>query len=543
MNNLRGSKRPIESILVAKGNQALVAGTTALSAANGDVNIADGQLFVGNAQTNVAISAGNTPANASQIKIYQGTNTSADIAGSQAYPGAKRPYEASGIILGNNVTVYTGKAFENPVRSAWTVGAASGVGVGEIIAADETEYALNIALRGRRVDEFHSSVHGVPVQPFVYTTPDYTTLTAIADNEDHLIQNLAYKVNRNSRQFSFDSPSYGASWPVIALAIKSNGSASATLTCTSAVATDAVTVNGLVYTGVAGVKANNTQFSIDTSDTACALDLADSIANDTRTGVTVSSAVIYATSALGVVTIVSNGVSANAVDVSSADATIVASVALLTGGTGVGLDSLVGTTVPVMATSAGNKSIKIDADYFATFAALIASGDVPATATVELIDVATAGVNTCDQIVLVALDELLAFEDRNKSTKIRLAVGATKGFEDSLVVASKSVDPYEGEGTYRQWKLFYDNTAGQRKYSQYRGFETQNIVYPDSLVAGESYNAYIIEHFSSNHTDFTGISNSPLKTIILVPTADAATKASLEAVLNPYLAPLTAVSL
>jgi len=53
---------------------------------------------------------------------------------------------------------------------------------------------------------------------------------------------------------------------------------------TSSIATDTVTVNGLLYTAVAGVKANNTQFSIDTSDTATAKDLADSISQDTRTG-------------------------------------------------------------------------------------------------------------------------------------------------------------------------------------------------------------------------------------------------------------------
>lgn len=60
--------------------------------------------------------------------------------------------------------------------------------------------------------------------------------------------------------------------------------ASATIQLTGAQAGDTVTVNGLTYTGVAGAKANNTEFSIDTSDTAAATDLAASISNDTRTG-------------------------------------------------------------------------------------------------------------------------------------------------------------------------------------------------------------------------------------------------------------------
>jgi len=42
-------------------------------------------------------------------------------------------------------------------------------------------------------------------------------------------------------------------------------------------ATETVTVNSLVYTGVTGAKAGNTQFSVDTSDIATATDLAASI--------------------------------------------------------------------------------------------------------------------------------------------------------------------------------------------------------------------------------------------------------------------------
>ncbi len=66
---------------------------------------------------------------------------------------------------------------------------------------------------------------------------------------------------------------------------------------------DTATVNGLVYTGVAGAKVGNTQFSIDASDTAAALDLAASIDQDTRVGITVPGTDVSATSAVGVVTV------------------------------------------------------------------------------------------------------------------------------------------------------------------------------------------------------------------------------------------------
>jgi len=52
------------------------------------------------------------------------------------------------------------------------------------------------------------------------------------------------------------------------------------------IAGDLVTINDLVYTAVAGAKADNTEFSINTSMTAAATDLADSITNDGRAGTT-----------------------------------------------------------------------------------------------------------------------------------------------------------------------------------------------------------------------------------------------------------------
>lgn len=107
------------------------------------------------------------------------------------------------------------------------------------------------------------------------------------------------------------------------------GVAIGTLTLLSAIATDIAIVNGLTYTAVAGVPANFTEFSIDTSDTAAAASLAAAINGDTRPGVTVPTAVVVATSAVGVVTIAVDGPIGNLVDISSPDATITASAATL----------------------------------------------------------------------------------------------------------------------------------------------------------------------------------------------------------------------
>lgn len=81
----------------------------------------------------------------------------------------------------------------------------------------------------------------------------------------------------------------------------------------SVLAGETLIVNNLTYTAVAGSKGgDNTKFSIDTSDTAAALDLADSITNDTRSG---TSGDQTATSSTDTVTITTDvlGVAGNAI--------------------------------------------------------------------------------------------------------------------------------------------------------------------------------------------------------------------------------------
>lgn len=119
--------------------------------------------------------------------------------------------------------------------------------------------------------------------------------------------------------------------------VSSNGTrlaVSGSGTFTGGVNADQVTVNGLVYTAVAGAKANNTQFSIDTSDTAAATDLANSITNDARTPITIPTIDVTATSSLGVVTVtapVNAGADGNAID-TVGSANITAEGSTLTGG-------------------------------------------------------------------------------------------------------------------------------------------------------------------------------------------------------------------
>jgi hypothetical protein len=100
---------------------------------------------------------------------------------------------------------------------------------------------------------------------------------------------------------------------------------------------DTFTVNGLVYTAVAGARGDDTEFSTDTSNDATAIDLAAAITADGRTGITVDSINQTAVAVNEIVTITSDAADelANTIDLSSTDGTTLAvSGAFLTGGIG-----------------------------------------------------------------------------------------------------------------------------------------------------------------------------------------------------------------
>jgi len=105
-----------------------------------------------------------------------------------------------------------------------------------------------------------------------------------------------------------------------------------TVTLTAALATKTVTINGSVFTAVAGAAANATQFTVAGDDTADAAALANAI-NTSVDPLIVG--VVSATSDANVVTItaVAAGVKGNSITVASNDASMVVATATLTGGT------------------------------------------------------------------------------------------------------------------------------------------------------------------------------------------------------------------
>ena len=122
---------------------------------------------------------------------------------------------------------------------------------------------------------------------------------------------LTYKIEKARKNFTllttlsfadFDKDIQGNT-DVLALV-----AASGTVTLVAVLAGDTVTINGLVYTAVAGVKSDNTEFSIDGTDTVDAADLVDSITNDNARQGTLAD--LIPTNVLGVVTLFSTAIGA-----------------------------------------------------------------------------------------------------------------------------------------------------------------------------------------------------------------------------------------
>lgn len=116
------------------------------------------------------------------------------------------------------------------------------------------------------------------------------------------------------------------------------------------------------------------------------------------------------------------------------------------------------------------------------------------------------------------------------------------GFNYNTVKNARIQTAFEGEGLGRQWKMFYKDTAGQRKYSAYRGFEEMRTDYPVPVVETTYYDAAIIEHY---HADLIGTDTiiKPFKAIILIPnvdsggtlTPDAGTVALVTTIILPWI--------
>jgi len=439
---MANNKRPVETILVATGNQAVVTGdgtlaTQSFSDTAGNVNLADGQLgfFVASGNGSGELNAGaSSPLSASEepkIRVSQGTDYSNNPSGRPFAGFFARTHESTELLTGGVKSIRK-QAFRAPKLNAWVIGGTVG-NADAITLADNTEYSFVVAMRGRRTDRFDSSLHGRPSKTFSVTTPDFTDLGyTAAQKTNWIVKSLVSKINSQSR----------------------------------------------IVLPASGATARGTENLV-----AFAVDIAGGSGQ-----------------ALSALDALAGGVA-------------------VTGYTGVTTDA---------ETASGTS----DSHMGGAFVAAIADSDndLTTSSTVETTTDPTSG--SCGSIIIMGLDDLEAYHDRLPQVKTRLDVGLTAGFAatDGLYESSETD---EGEGTYSQWSKYFDNTYGQRKYSQHRvGGDGVVIQLANNLSSTAIYTSYVIQWESAQQVDIAHVSVSPQKCIILVPNASTTTTAALDAALN-----------
>lgn len=113
-------------------------------------------------------------------------------------PLPPRELEMSGKIYPNCQLRAVGTAASLKNNSAWTIGAVK-TAADAVNVLDETEYVVNVAGHGRRIDQQFNKT--TPLQMGRFTTPDYfssSIYTTTEQQRDHLLHNLAYDFNRQS---------------------------------------------------------------------------------------------------------------------------------------------------------------------------------------------------------------------------------------------------------------------------------------------------------------------------------------------------------
>jgi len=412
-------KRGVETFVVAKAGQSAMPVTgTLVDSANGNVNLADGQLGIvslspyGTVAMNSFTDATPTLTEAPVIAIYQGTENSANVVGSSAtYPLWVRPFEKTQDIDGRNTQIIVTKQdFVVGSHNVWLLGNAEAATSGKINVANNTEYRLNIGFRSRRYDELMATQVQSANLTISKTTPDFTSYGSDALKRDWIVTNFGYEVNRNSTAFlSFNR--YRGTSPVIALAVGTDSSA------------------GVLISG------------------------------------------LNAGSTLAVFTY--KGIVRN-----------------------------------IVLTEEMASSIKA--------AALAADPDLTYVYTIDLANAGSTTGGTATALLFVALDHKPVYEDWIPQVKVRLQVGLPSGFDINTVQVKELRSANEGQGYARQLNLWYQNTAGQRKYTQKHTTDPV-INFPSPVVTGQQYVTYIINHGEVSNPDINSLVYSPKREVVLIP--------------------------
>jgi hypothetical protein len=212
-------------------------------------------------------------------------------------------------------------------------------------------------------------------------------------------------------------------------------------------------------------------------------------------------------------------------------------------GTGTLISALtIGQTLPLGKNSVGEIfSIVVTESIHASLQNLLTTaspaGPLNVLSEIILVDktVSGTGASNVDTLVYVATDQAKAYFDKIAETKTRIKIGLSAGFAAS-VSKVEVVQAFEGKGQGRNWRLYYESTAGLRRYdsTELSGLDGGAIHYNTPVSASGKYAVYTIMHSDVDDTSNGVLAESPLVNIILVDESDSDTKTAIEAVLNPY---------
>lgn len=220
-------------------------------------------------------------------------------------------------------------------------------------------------------------------------------------------------------------------------------------------------------------------------------------------------------------------------------------------GTGAGnISSLtVGSTVNFMSFDGFTYDFPVTEEFKKTVAAWVSasSNNIVAASTIEVIDLSTAGTaagKAADVIVVMGLDEELpVVYDGLKGEKVRLRVGTENALNTEGLNVSELVMPFEGAGSGKHLKVFYDQGPAMQVYSQERWGMNYNLIVPPHYIdENKFYNVFTILHRDEYRVEYSHMEDYPHMTMILLESdpatgdaVDTTTLASLNAILAPWL--------
>ena len=202
----------------------------------------------------------------------------------------------------------------------------------------------------------------------------------------------------------------------------------------------------------------------------------------------------------------------------------------VSGGAGVSLTTL--STAGATITGYGIVTTAAQSAAFADIVTNTATTGLTGASTVEPIDLTTAGAAAnCEAIIVMSLDRDIAVGyDRIADVRTRIQVGLIDGFNYPTVTNVEGSQAQEAEGTARKWRIFYEDTMGQRFYGKNKTLFPFAYQYPDFIVDSKTYDAMVLEYEDIPYTLDSSLTTDPHKLIILVPSdATGTLKADLEA--------------